>query len=110
MARETDREIGGSMSSVTASAWSPLPITSTRLTRKRPPSFRSAAQMECMAAFSEAAEIALAREESDTTKKASARSALDEPRAKLMQQWPDYVLPPSDGSGRFGRRLVLCHV
>ena len=56
-------------------------------------------QMECMPAFSEAAEIALAHEESDTTKKAYARSTLDEPRAQLMQQWADYVLPPSDGSG-----------
>ena len=55
--------------------------------------------MECVPASSEAAEIALAHEESDTTKKAYARSTLDEPRAKLMQRWADYVLPPSDGSG-----------
>ena len=44
-------------------------------------------------------EIALAHQESDTTKKAYARSGLEEPRAKLMQQWADYVLPRSDGSG-----------
>ena len=55
--------------------------------------------MECVPGSSEAAEIALAHEQSDTTKKAYARSALDEPRAKLMQQWADYVLPLSDGSG-----------
>ena len=56
-------------------------------------------QRECVPAASEAAEIALAHEESDTTKKAYARSPLDEPRAKLMQQWADYVLPGADGSG-----------
>lgn len=56
-------------------------------------------QMECAPASSEAAEIALAHEESDTTKKAYARSTLDEPRAKLMQQWGDYVLPRSDAPG-----------
>ena len=55
--------------------------------------------MECVPGSSEAAEIALAHEESDKTKKAYARSELDEPRAKLMQQWADYVLPPADGSG-----------
>ena len=55
--------------------------------------------MECVPGSSEAAEVALAHEESDRTKKAYARSTLDEPRAKLMQQWADYVLPPSDGSG-----------
>ena len=56
-------------------------------------------QMECVPGSSEAAEIALAHEESDTTKKAYARSPLDEPRAKLMQQWADYVQPAADGSG-----------
>ena len=56
-------------------------------------------QRECVPASSEAAEIALAHEESNTTKKAYARSTLDEPRAKLMQQWADYVLPAADGSG-----------
>ena len=55
--------------------------------------------MECVPGSSEAAEVALAHEESDRTKKAYARSTLDEPRAKLMQQWADYVLPLSDGSG-----------
>ena len=55
--------------------------------------------MECVPGSSEAAEIALAHEESDATKKAYARSVLDEQRAKLMQQWADYVLPPLDGSG-----------
>lgn len=55
--------------------------------------------MECVQGSSEAAEAALAHEESDRTKKAHARSALEEPRAKLMQQWADYVLPRSDGSG-----------
>ena len=56
-------------------------------------------QRECVPAASEAAEIALAHEESNTTKKAYARSSLVGPRAKLMQQWADYVLPPADGSG-----------
>ena len=56
-------------------------------------------QMECAPASSEAAEIALAHEESDTTRKAYARSTLDEPRAKLMQQWADYVLPDGLGDG-----------
>ena len=55
--------------------------------------------MECVPGSSETAEIALAHEESDKTKKAYARSTLDEPRAKLMQQWADYVLPSLDGSG-----------
>ena len=55
--------------------------------------------MECQPSSSEAAEIALAHEESDTTKKAYARSGLEEPRARLMQQWADYVLPSSGGSG-----------
>ena len=55
--------------------------------------------MECEPASSEAAEIALAHEQSDATKKAYARSGLEEPRARLMQQWADYVLPRSDGSG-----------
>ena len=55
--------------------------------------------MEQVPGSSEAAEIALAHQESDRTKKAYARSPLDEPRAKLMQQWADYVLPRSDGSG-----------
>ena len=53
--------------------------------------------MECAPASSEAAEIALAHEESDMTRRAYARSTLDEPRVKLMQQWADYVLP--DGLG-----------
>lgn len=52
-----------------------------------------------MPGSSEVAEVALAHEESDRTKRAYARSTLDEPRAKLMQQWADYVLPLSDGSG-----------
>ena len=56
-------------------------------------------QRECVPASSEAAEIALAHEESNTTKKAYARSPLDKPRAKLMQEWADYVLPAADGSG-----------
>ena len=38
-------------------------------------------QMECVPGSSEAAEIALAHQESDTTNKACARSALDAPRA-----------------------------
>ena len=59
--------------------------------------------MECVPGSSEAAEVALAHEESDRTKRAYARSTLDEPRAKLMQQWSDYVLPPL---GRLGSRLV----
>ena len=52
-----------------------------------------------MPAASEAAEIALAHEESDTTRQAYARSTLDELRAKLMQQWADYVLPDGLGDG-----------
>ena len=56
-------------------------------------------QRECVPAASDAAEIALAHEESDTTRQAYARSPLDKPRAKLMQQWADYVLPAADGSG-----------
>ncbi len=56
-------------------------------------------QMECVPGSSEAAEIALAHQESDTTKKAYARSALDAPRARLMQQWADYVLPDGFGAG-----------
>ena len=56
-------------------------------------------QMECVPGSSEAAEIALAHQESDTTKKAYARSALDAPRARLMQQWADYVLPDGFGDG-----------
>lgn len=55
--------------------------------------------MECVPGSSETAEVALAHEESDRTKKAYARSTLDGPRAKLMQEWADYVLSPSDGSG-----------
>ena len=55
--------------------------------------------MECVPASSEAAEIALAHEESDPTKKAYARSLLDEQRAMLMQQWADYVLPDGWGAG-----------
>lgn len=55
--------------------------------------------MECVQGSSEAAEVALAHEESDRTKRAYARSKLDEQRATLMQQWADYVLPPLDGSG-----------
>ena len=55
--------------------------------------------MECVPGSSEAAEVALAHEESDRTKKAYARSTLDEPRAKLLQQWADHVLPPPDVSG-----------
>lgn len=54
--------------------------------------------MESVPGSSEAAELALAHEESDRTKKAYARSTLDGPRAKLMQQWADYVLLPSDRS------------
>ena len=54
--------------------------------------------MECVPGSWEAAEAALAHKESDRTKRAYARSTLEEPRAKLMQQWADYVLPPSDGS------------
>ncbi len=57
------------------------------------------AAMECAPGFSEAAEIALAHEESNSTKKAYARSELDEQRAKLMQQWADYVLPDGLGDG-----------
>ena len=56
-------------------------------------------QRECVPAASEAAEIALAHEESDTTRQAYARSTLDELRAKLMQQWADYVLPDGLGDG-----------
>ena len=56
-------------------------------------------QMECAPGFSEAAEIALAHEESNSTKKAYARSELDEQRAKLMQQWANYVLPDGLGDG-----------
>ena len=56
-------------------------------------------QMECEPGFSEAAEIALAHEESNTTKKAYARSQLDEQRATLMQTWADYVLPNGLGAG-----------
>ena len=56
-------------------------------------------QMECAPGFSEAAEIALAHEESNSTKKAYARSELDEQRAELMQQWADYVLPHGLGDG-----------
>ena len=55
--------------------------------------------MECEPGFSEAAEIALAHEESNTTKKAYARSQLDEQRATLMQTWADYVLPNGLGAG-----------
>ena len=55
--------------------------------------------MECVPGSSEAAEIALAHQESDTTNKAYARSALDAPRARLMQQWADYVLPDGLGDG-----------
>ena len=54
---------------------------------------------ECVPGSWEAAEVALAHQDSDKTRKAYARSALDEPRAKLMQQWADYVLPRSNGSG-----------
>ena len=60
--------------------------------------FRVWAQ-ECVPGSWEAADVALAHAESDRTKRAYARSKLDEPRAKLMQQWADYVLPPADGSG-----------
>ena len=56
-------------------------------------------QRECVPAASEAAEIALAHEESNTTRQAYARSSLDKSRATLMQQWADYVLPAADGSG-----------
>ena len=56
-------------------------------------------QMERAPGFSEAAEIALAHEESNSTKKASARSELDEQRAALMQQWADYVLPDGLADG-----------
>ena len=55
--------------------------------------------MECVPAFTEAAEIALAHQESDKTKAAYARSTLDEPRARLLQQWADYVLPDRLGEG-----------
>ena len=56
-------------------------------------------QMERAPGFSEAAEIALAHEESNSTKKAYARSQLDEQRETLMQQWADYVLPHGLGDG-----------
>ena len=56
-------------------------------------------QMERAPGFSEAAEIALAHEESNSTKKAYARSELDAQRAELMQQWADYVLPHGLGDG-----------
>ena len=56
-------------------------------------------QMEREPGFSEAAEIALAHEESNTTKKAYARSHLDEQRVTLMQKWADYVLPDGLGAG-----------
>ena len=55
--------------------------------------------MERVPGSSEVAEVALAHEESDRTKRAYARSTLDEPRAKLMQQWADYVLPDGLGDG-----------
>ena len=55
-------------------------------------------QMDCVPAFTEAAEIALAHKESDKTVAAYARSTLDEPRARLLQQWADYVLPEGDSS------------
>ncbi len=56
-------------------------------------------QMEFEPGFSEAAEIALSHEESNTTKKAYARSQLDDLRATLMQKWADYVLPNGLGAG-----------
>ena len=56
-------------------------------------------QMECEPGLSEAAEIALAHQESNTTKKAYARSQLDDQRATLMQTWADYVLPNGLGAG-----------
>ena len=54
---------------------------------------------ECVPGSWEAAEVALAHQDSDKTRKAYARSGLPEPRAQLMQQWADYVLPRSNGSG-----------
>ena len=56
--------------------------------------------MECVPGSAEVAEIALAHEESDTTKKAYARSELDEQRADLLQRWSDYVLPDGLGDGQ----------
>ena len=55
--------------------------------------------MDCVPGSSEVAEVALAHEESDRTKWAYARSTLDDPRAKLMKRWADYVLSLSHGSG-----------
>ena len=54
---------------------------------------------ECVPGSWEAADIALAHQDSDKTRRAYARSPLDDPRAELMQQWADYVLPRSNGSG-----------
>ena len=54
---------------------------------------------ECVPGSWEAAEIALAHQDSNKVRRAYAHSALDDPRAKLMQQWADYVLPRSNGSG-----------
>ena len=54
---------------------------------------------ECVPGSWEAAEIALAHEDENKTRRAYARSALADPRAKLMQEWADYVLPRSNGSG-----------
>ena len=54
---------------------------------------------ECVPGSWEAAEIALAHEDENKTRRAYARSALHDPRAELMQQWADYVLPRSNGSG-----------
>ena len=53
---------------------------------------------ECVPGSWEAAEIALSHEDENKTRRAYARSTLADPRAKLMQQWPDYVLPRA-GSG-----------
>ena len=55
--------------------------------------------MECVSGSAEVADIALAHQESDSTKKAYARSELDDQRAALMQQWADYVLPDGLGDG-----------
>ena len=43
------------------------------------------------------AQACLAHQHSDRTKKAYARSTLEQPRAKLMQQWADYLLPRPAG-------------
>ena len=57
--------------------------------------------MECVPGSAEVAEIALAHEESDTTKKAYARSELDEAAGGL-----DAAVGRLRAAGRFGRRPV----